>query len=288
MNKIPVIGAPVVRNPEWIRRQIESVDYPVENYIIFNNNGKGEIDEELDKLVAEPHKFIDQIRVCHLPANIGTSGAWNLIIKSFMLAPYWIIANDDVSFAEGFLQEMNEKAQDDEVGMIHGYEGDFQGLGSWNLFLIKDWVIQQVGLFDENMYPAYCEDTDYCLRILHLERSGNGIKRIMNLDTPYYHGRPPDATGLEGSSKGIPEEYYNYGMMTSQGDDELRQKLEFANFTNFEYMEKKWGPWWRTMWGWDDGPFGSIQEKDETQEGKYPLSYTTYDLGFVRKKHTGF
>ena len=85
MNKIPVIGAPVVRNPEWIRRQIESVDYPVENYIIFNNNGKGEIDEELDKLVAEPHKFIDQIRVCHLPANIGTSGAWNLIIKSFML-----------------------------------------------------------------------------------------------------------------------------------------------------------------------------------------------------------
>jgi hypothetical protein len=42
------------------------------------------------------------------------------------------------------------------------------------------------------------------------------------------------------------------------------------------------------MWGWDDGPFGTIQEDEKTVEGKYPLSYTTFDLEFVRKKHTGF
>jgi len=280
MSKIPVIGALVVRQPKWIREQVESVDYPVEQYIIFNNNGKGEIDEELDKLVAEPHEFIDQIRVCHLPANVGIAGGWNLIIKSFMLAPYWIIANDDVSFGKGFLQEMHEKAQDDEVGMIHGFEGDFEGLGSWNVFLLKDWVVQQVGLFDENMYPAYCEDTDYCFRFLHLARMGKPIKRIMSLDKPYYHGG--------GNSQQSPEEYYRYGMQTSQGAPDIRAKLEFSNYTNFEYMEKKWGPWWRTMWGWDDGPFGTIQEDEKTVEGKYPLSYTTFDLEFVRKKHTGF
>ena len=43
MSKIPVIGSLVVRQPKWIREQVESVDYPVENYIIFNNNGKGEL-----------------------------------------------------------------------------------------------------------------------------------------------------------------------------------------------------------------------------------------------------
>ena len=271
MSKIPVIGSLVVRQPKWIREQVESVDYPVENYIIFNNNGKGEIDEELDKLVAEPHEFIDNIKVCHLPTNLGISGGWNMIIKSYMMAPYWIIANDDVSFGKGFLQEMHEKAQDNEVGMIHGFEGDFPGVGSWNVFLLKDWVVQEIGLFDENFYPAYCEDTDYLMRIFLLEREGKPIKRIMELDKPYYHG------GCD--SKQGKEEYYRYGMQTSQGDDDIRRKLVFSNFTNFDYMEEKWGPWWRTCWPYDDGPFDNSE---------FPLSYTTYDLKFVRKKNTGF
>ena len=63
-------------------------------------------------------------------------------------------------------------------------------------------------------------------------------------------------------------------MQTSQGDDDIRRKLEFSNVVNFEYMEQKWGPWWRTCWPWDGGPFDN---KD------LPLSHTTYDLQFVRK-----
>ena len=191
-NKIPVLGTLVVRQPKWVRQQIESVDFPVKNYIIFNNNGKGEITEELDKLVTEhqDHKFIDNLQVCHLPCNIGIAGEWNLIIKSVMMEPYWLIANDDVSFGSGFLAEMCDKAKDQEVGMIHGFEGDFTGIGSWNVFLLKDWVVQQIGLFDENFYPAYCEDSDYIMRIFLRERNigGSPIKRIMSLDSTYYHG----------------------------------------------------------------------------------------------------
>ena len=274
-NKIPVLGALVVRQPKWVKKQIESVDFPVKNYIIFNNNGKGEITEELDKIVAEHqnNKLIDNLQVCHLPQNIGIAGGWNLIIKSFMMEPYWLIANDDVSFGKGFLKEMCEKAKDHTVGMIHGFEGDFEGIGSWNVFLLKDWVVQQIGLFDENFYPAYCEDSEYIMRIFLRERNvgGSPIKRIMSLDSSYYHG------GCD--SKQNVKDYYEHGMQTSQGDDDIRRKLEFSNVVNFEYMEQKWGPWWRTCWPWDGGPFDN---KD------LPLSHTTYDLQFVRKKNTGF
>lgn len=115
MKKIPVIGVPVVSNPFWIHRLIMSVDYPVENLIIINNNGKGEIDEELNNLTKITHKFIDKIKVVHMPANIGCSGAWNLIIKCYMMASYWIIVNDDVAFGPGLLKEMADIVEADPL-----------------------------------------------------------------------------------------------------------------------------------------------------------------------------
>ena len=50
MNKIPVIGTAVMKNPHWVERLYKSIDFPLENFIIFNNNGKGEITEDLEKL----------------------------------------------------------------------------------------------------------------------------------------------------------------------------------------------------------------------------------------------
>ena len=37
---IPVIGTAVMKNPYWVERLYKSIDYPVDNFVIFNNNGK--------------------------------------------------------------------------------------------------------------------------------------------------------------------------------------------------------------------------------------------------------
>lgn len=256
---IPVIGVPVVTNPFWVTRLLMSVDYPVDNLVIINNNGKGEIDEELNNLTKVTHKFIKNIKVVHMPANIGVSGAWNLIIKCYMMAPYWIISNDDVAFGPGFLEEMATAAESDpEVGMVHGHSGDFN-VGSWDLFLIKDFVIRKYGLFDENLYPAYCEDADYIMRFIH-----DPLKRIMSLNNTYYHGM------------GDKTQYYEHGSQTKKSMPYLENKLNLCNETNFEYLNKKWGTGWRTC-GPTTFPFES-----------YPISYTSYDLDFVRRKNMGF
>ena len=83
-NLIPVLGTAIVNSPHWIKRLLDSVDYPVENFICFNNNGRGQITEELDNIIAKPHPFIKNMHMTHMPTNIGCSGAWNLIIKSYM------------------------------------------------------------------------------------------------------------------------------------------------------------------------------------------------------------
>jgi hypothetical protein len=255
MNKIPVIGTAVMKNPHWVKRLYESIDYPLENFVIFNNNGNDEITDELEKLKLIENKFVEKLFICHLPANLGVSAAWNLIIKSYINSPYWIIVNDDVAFTDGLLKEMVVYANDPEIGMVHPYAGDF-GQGAWDLFLIKDFVVQQYGLFDENLTPAYCEDADYIMR-LH----NSNIKRICGLCKPYLHG------------PGLSSDYYTHGSQTKKSNPELDKRLDEINFINFEYLNKKWGEGWR------------LTNPKLLPFDKYPIDYTTFDLSFVRSKN---
>jgi GT2 family glycosyltransferase len=258
---IPVIGTAVVFDTYWVSRLLASVDFPVENFFIVNNNGKGEITEDLDNLAKIKHRYIKKIHVCHMPANMGVSFSWNLIIKSYMMAPYWVIVNDDVSFGPGLLAEMDLKVKSDpEVGMIHANGGDFS-VGSWDLFLIRDTVVKQYGLFDENMYPAYSEDDDYIMRLVH-----KPIKKILGLQSNYYHGA------------GDKTQYHFYGGNTRRRDPEFQEKVDAARDLNIDYLTDKWGIYWRTCW-----------PSFEPWEGKpHHLSEQRYDLEFIRSKYLGF
>ena len=256
---IPVIGTAVVNSTYWVERLINSIDFPVGDLFIINNNGKDEITKELNELSLISHPFIQKIKITHLPSNIGVSGAWNLIIKCYINAPYWVITNDDVSFGEGFLKEMYETSINNPlVGLIHGHNGDFNA-GSWDLFLIRDFTIQKYGLFDENLYPAYCEDADYLMRIIN-----EPIDRILTLNSNYFHG------------KGNKDEYYTHGSQTKKTDPSLNEKLIKSNDFNIEYLTQKWGEGWRVC--------SPTRFPFENQ----PIHTTTYDLGFVRKKYLGF
>jgi len=259
-NPIPTIGTAIVNGFHWVERLVNSVDYPVENFVIFNNNGKGELNKQLDALSKQHHPYIKKITVCHMPSNIGVSGAWNLIIKSYMSSPYWIITNHDIAFVPGLLEEMAQVASDPEVGMIHPYGGDF-GDGSYDCFLIKDWVVQSHGLFDENCYPAYCEDVDYIMRV-NLKK----FKRVTQLSKIHLHGNGPA------------DQYYTHGAQTKKTTPELNSRLDEINIANFDYMNRKWGVGWRKTNPW----------KYPLNRVGIPLGYTTYDLEFSRKKNLGF
>ena len=253
---IPVIGTLIVNTPYWLVRLIGSIDYPVDEFVIFNNNGRDQITEELDNISKLPHKFIKKIRVCHLPSNLGCATGWNLIIKSYIMAPYWIIVNHDIAFSSGFLQTMVEKSKDPEVGIVLSDSGQ-HGVGSWDIFLLKDWVIKKYGLFDENFYPGYGEDTDYHLRQLY-----DPVKRdFVNL--PRLHGE---------------KDYATSGSQTWRSELELKDKIDYARYINEnEYLNSKWGEGWRWLQPYKT-PFNQ----------NFPSDYITYDIDFIRKKHLGF
>jgi len=266
---IPVIGIPIVNGFHWLLRLIDSIDFPVKNLLIINNNGKGEIDDDLNKLNKLSHPFVDKIHILNMPSNLGVATSWNLIIKSFIMEPYWVVSNNDIAFQPGLLKELFEKSNDSSIDMIHGSRGDFND-GSYDLFLIKESIIKKIGLFDENCYPAYCEDVDYIMRITrwNWNNPNDVIKRIPFLDTPYYHG---DKLSSE-------DNYYEGGSQTKKQNTELNHKLDMINLINFEYMTQKWGPGWRMT-----NPCVSPMGIDGL-----PITYTSFDLEFVRKKYLGF
>ncbi len=175
------------------------------------------------------------------------------------MEPYWIITNPDVMYTPGFLKEMVKKSEPVDIGMVHCQPTE-QNTGSFEIFLIKDWVIQKIGLFDENFYPAYSEDIDYLMRILN-----DPFVRELSVGIPFLHG---DSSYAEGG-----------GSQTLKNDKKLHERMSKLGFPNeIEYMDKKWGAGWRLF-----QPFKTPFNKENV-----PNTYTTYDLEFNRKKYTGF
>ena len=88
---IPVIGIPVVNSTFWVSRLLMSIDYPVDEVFIINNNGRGELDEDLDKLASLKHKFVKKVRVAHLPGNLGVAGSWKLLVVGGVLSVVFVL-----------------------------------------------------------------------------------------------------------------------------------------------------------------------------------------------------
>ena len=63
---------------------------------------------------------------------------------------------------------MHEITLNGDIDMVHASNGWFSR-GSYDLFVIKESVIRKIGLFDENLSPAYCKHSfphfliKYCL-----------------------------------------------------------------------------------------------------------------------------
>ena len=263
-SSIPVLGTLVCTTTKWIEKQIQSIDFPVENYIIINNN-ENFLAEKLDILVSKGNKFIKNFKVYHMPYNLGCAEGWNTIIKSFLFSPYWVIVNDDVSFTPGFLKELHETAlENPDAGLIHGNPCNLKYLtkfGSFDMFLIRDWVIKDFGLFDTNFYPAYQEDYDYIFRLRN-----SSVKIINELKHKYYHGDTFD--------------YSKSGQNTKKFSNELSNKLINIRYKNFNYFYKKW-----------NSNIENINESNVNDIYKYPfnnpankLSMSLYDIEFAREK----
>jgi len=215
MNPIPILGIPHLHRPDILRRCLDSIDYPISRVVIVQNGR----DEDMPSLDNLPH-WIQNLTVIKHP-NAGVAGSWNEIIKLFP-APYWMISNNDILFTAGALEKMAQAGdlqallpsaydQRQPAGMLYGHAASF--------FIITRHGVMNLGLFDENIFPAYLEDCDWSRRC---DLSG-GVR----VNVPDTHARHGDDRFT--------------GSCTIQSDPELHRKNGITHGRNFDYYRRKWG-----------------------------------------------
>jgi GT2 family glycosyltransferase len=159
---IPYICVLTLVRLDLLKRLIDSIDYPVNNVVILF---QGNISK--DK-VNFTNAFVKNFIYISSNINIGVSRGWNYFFKNFP-SSYWLISGDDCFFEPSTLKNIAKF-----MSIPSSLQNVFCGLkiknrndvpAGFNTFVVTKLLLQNVGLFDENIYPAYYEDSDLWHRI---------------------------------------------------------------------------------------------------------------------------
>jgi GT2 family glycosyltransferase len=147
---IPVLIVPVLTDAARLFAMLDSIDYPVKTLVVIDNGAP----VSSTKLTALNRQHIGRRYLWRMPSNLGVATSWNLGIKATPFAPWWLVANYDLTWPPGVLERFAAASSPERVAV----SGE---AAQWCAFTIGEQVIKRVGLFDEGIHPAYWEDLDY-------------------------------------------------------------------------------------------------------------------------------
>lgn len=204
---IPVLMVPFLNRPDLLCRLVDSIDFPVDQFVVVDNSH-----DTNWKSIRASKGVYPKDRNKIMQPNAGVAASWNQVIKQFP-ASWWLLVNNDIEFAPGDLEKMAvASAQHPGVGCLYGNHGA-------SFWAVTAHGINTVGLFDENFYPAYCEDCDWSTRadLLGVERK----------NVPFIKSRHGDDQMT--------------GSCTIYSDPVLRAKNGHTHQGNMDYYVAKWG-----------------------------------------------
>lgn len=185
--------------------------------------------------------FSGRIRHCYRSPGWGVAESWNKGLKYWfgLGAEYVLVINNDVELRSdayrwlvedggGFVTAvgtrdrtkiepqlyLDEYTTKREYKLVRPNPKAKRPHPDFSCFLIRKWVFEQVGEFDECFKGAYCEDSSY-----HLRMHRAGVKAVC-LDLPFLH----------------------HGAMTVKNGDELEvRKIQVQADENRRLFEKMYG-----------------------------------------------
>lgn len=225
---IPVLGVASIFHAAYLLRCIRSIDFAIDTLVVVHNGNDGEVGAAVAQLQQER----PTMRVVREPINTGCAGGWNRILSANVSAPWWLVVNDDIAFPPGALRNIAARVW--KRVRTRPSEGHFKfwyqhGATGWSCFALTARAVEQVGTFDENIFPVYFEDQDYEWR---LERAGLASVHIR--DVLVVHGSE-DAEEYESGSM--------IALMNATGGEALRHSFTswLTRGDNRNYMRQKWG-----------------------------------------------
>lgn len=165
------------------------------------------------------------------------AGAWNLGIKRAIQAgcDYIAVANDDCYLGDKDALPKILKEMEDNNLLICRTINDplYESFRGYQFFIIRPEIVDAIGWFDEDFYPAYFEDDDHHYRISLYDKASTGR---VTVNIPHQ-----EAATVKAMSK----------------TDKLKFRTQYE--TNFARYCRKWGgPPRQEKW---DEPYKDLKTK---------------------------
>lgn len=179
---------------QYLRRLLASIDYEIKYICIQIGNHDNKViqriieDIQLERLAQGYHEM--NILISTVDYNPGSAKGFNFGLYNMMYHENdisWVfIVNNDIAFYPNQLKQLSQYVEtslinDNTFGI--GFTGLCCG-GEWSAIIITKKLVESIGYFDENIYPAYYEDDDYAIRI----RQTNFYKAKVFSDIYLLHG----------------------------------------------------------------------------------------------------
>jgi hypothetical protein len=198
---------------------VNSIDCPVDKLCIVQNGVDDTVEDSIKSIYTNKNPFVNKVYLDRPFRNMGVGPSWNMIIKSFPECDYWLIANNDTIFLPGDLKKYHDAILTNPQAIILDSNSGFGG------FIVTPYIISQVGLFDENIWPMYHEDIDYIERIKRVN-----IERI-SIDSQRYDD--------------------SHHSQTIKSNESYRQSNQQTQWMSGVYMDEKWGPGYSFSQPWN-------------------------------------
>jgi GT2 family glycosyltransferase len=154
---IPVLSVPILNRGDLLLDLVSSIDFPVQKLAIVQNGHSEDVVNAISKIREGINPHVKSVYVSVPFRNLGVSPSWNHIITSFPESEFTLICGNDIKFLPGNLEKIYKTFTSNPNSIIF--------VLGFACFGITPNVVKEVGLFDENIYPAYFEDNDYHRRI---------------------------------------------------------------------------------------------------------------------------
>jgi hypothetical protein len=176
-------------------RLASSIDHCVSNFVLIKSK-KAQINDAINLLSNSP--YILNLTVIQSPHNLfGVSEGWNMGLRAFPESSWYLICAYDVEFLPNQLKHFSRRFHRDirieppsNITSFNFVFSNWQNLnpGGFNLFALTKEVVDNVGYFDENFFPAFYEDNDYSRRYELWGKSINVLKWCTYMNIKPYHG----------------------------------------------------------------------------------------------------
>lgn len=145
-----IVGIPTINRADLLNEALTKYfeDFIESEIVIVDNGGQDILTRDKKFFIYRPLE------------NLGVSGSWNMIMDyaDKVNATHVLMLNDDIYLGKTEEQVLRM------IGLFNSI-GFFNSLMNWSSFILPVATYKKVGKFDENFFPAYFEDNDYCYRL---------------------------------------------------------------------------------------------------------------------------